>query len=307
LIILTVRTDFVLLHVFNLSEEYGEYIMAVKIAFVNGKGGCGKTTSLFHIAGVLSKEGAKVLVIDFDKQCNATDTLLMNNTSCIPWSYTSYDALIGVGGYEKFSAITAFFQTHGNAAPKYYGVDVLPGDLRLEVESVLRTVAPGGFAERVNRYVDEFNFDYVLVDMPPSNKTLNKICFGHVVDYVIVPFSSDIYSVSGYGDIMDTIQEARVINPGLNLLGVFLSRYMAHCGVDRFIREQLLSYDTFIDIQIPLAADVREGVMFGRPISYYKERSKSGVAYEALVEVIKQRVKKVSVNYKDDLEVINHG
>jgi len=52
--------------------------MAVKIAFINGKGGCGKSTSIFHVAGVLAKAGKKVLVIDFDKQRNTTDTLLMH-------------------------------------------------------------------------------------------------------------------------------------------------------------------------------------------------------------------------------------
>jgi chromosome partitioning protein len=265
--------------------------MSVKIAFINGKGGCGKTTSLFHIAGVLSKEGAKVLVIDFDKQCNATETLLMNNPSFRSTGYNNaYDVL--VRGYDElFALIDAHFKTHGNAMPKYCGVTLLPGDVRLENESVLRKVDAGVFAAAVNDYVNEFSIDYVLVDMPPSNKTLNNICFGHVVDHVIVPFSSDIYSVSGYGDIMDTIQEARVINPGLNLLGVFLSRYMANCAVDRYIREQLLMFNTFIDIQIPLAADIREAVMWGRPISYYKKKSKSKAAYEALVEEIKRRVK----------------
>jgi chromosome partitioning protein len=268
--------------------------MAVKIAFINGKGGCGKTTSLFHIAGVLSKEGAKVLVIDFDKQCNATDTLLMNNSDHKTEPYTSYDVLSGVLN-ERFciSAYSALFQAHGNATPKYFGVDVLPGDVRLENELKLREFSPIDFGINVFNYIYFHGIDYVLVDMPPSNKALNEICFGYVADHVIVPFTSDIYSVSGYGDIMDTIQEARVVNPGLNLLGIFLSRYMAHCSVDRYIREQLLSYDTFIDIQIPLTADVREGVMFGRPISYYKEHSKSRTAYEALVEVIKQRVSKV--------------
>ena len=53
--------------------------MVNKIAFINGKGGCGKTTSIFHVAGVLSKNGEKVLVIDFDKQRNTSDILLLNS------------------------------------------------------------------------------------------------------------------------------------------------------------------------------------------------------------------------------------
>lgn len=53
--------------------------MVKKVAFINGKGGCGKTTSIFHVCGVLAQKGEKVLVIDLDKQRNTTDTLLMNN------------------------------------------------------------------------------------------------------------------------------------------------------------------------------------------------------------------------------------
>ena len=31
--------------------------MANKVAFINGKGGCGKTTSIFDVAGVLAHKG----------------------------------------------------------------------------------------------------------------------------------------------------------------------------------------------------------------------------------------------------------
>ena len=44
--------------------------MVKKVAFINGKGGCGKTTSIFHVCGVLAQKGEKVLVIDLDKQRN---------------------------------------------------------------------------------------------------------------------------------------------------------------------------------------------------------------------------------------------
>ena len=37
--------------------------MVNKIAFVNGKGGCGKSTSIFHIAGIYGGRGEKTLVL----------------------------------------------------------------------------------------------------------------------------------------------------------------------------------------------------------------------------------------------------
>lgn len=257
-----------------------------KLAFVNGKGGCGKTHSIFHIAGVLSKQGEKVLVIDYDKQRNISDTLLMNTE--MP-AHSVLDFMMKECGAEDATG-QALFQTRGNATPKYYNVDVMVSDVRLEDEGLLKQIDRDYVKRELDAFIKKNEYTWVLVDMPPSNKVLNEICFGYVVDYIIIPFSSDIYSVSGYGDIIESVAKEREVNPSLNILGVYLARYMRNCAVDKYIRKELLDFDTFIDIQIPLAADVREGVMFGRPISYYKTFSDSKKAYEALVQEIKKRI-----------------
>ena len=259
--------------------------MANKVAFINGKGGCGKTTSIFHVAGVLAHKGQKVLVIDLDKQRNTTDTLLMECEQEV--EKTVFDYMTGKATIEEIVR-QSMFRSRGNAKPKYYGVDVLPSDVRLEEEKKLRNV---DIKDNINAFIETKGYDWVLVDMPPSNKALNEICFSQIVDYVIVPFSSDIFSVSGYGDLMDTVQRAREINESLNILGIYLSRYMEDCAVDRYIKEQLEEFgDIFIDVQIPLMADVREAVMFGRPISYYKMISKSKTAYENLVNAMENKI-----------------
>lgn len=95
--------------------------MTKRVAFINGKGGCGKTTSIFHISGVLSKCGEKVLVIDLDKQRNTTSILLMNTE--IP-EKTVLDFMTGEAEAGEVMA-QALFQSRGNAKPKYYGVDVM--------------------------------------------------------------------------------------------------------------------------------------------------------------------------------------
>lgn len=261
--------------------------MAKKVAFINGKGGCGKTTSIFHVAGVLAHQGEKVLVIDLDKQRNTTDTLLMNNEN--KPEKTVLDFFRGEATAEEVTA-QALFQTRGNAKAKYFGVDCMASDIDLQDESILADIDGAEVGEQLEKFVEERGYTWVLVDMPPSNLTLNNICFGYIVDYAIIPFSSDIFSVQGYGDIMEVMAKARQVNPTLNVLGVYLARYMGQCAVDKYIREELLKFDTFIDIQIPLASDVREAIMFGRPISYYKRFSKSRKAYEDLVKEIERRM-----------------
>lgn len=257
-----------------------------KIAFINGKGGCGKTTSIFHISGVLAKGGEKVLVIDFDKQRNSTDNLLINSE--YP-EKTVFDFMQGNATAEEATA-KALFQSRGNANPKYYGVDCMAASVNLEDEAALLEIDRTRFASELDKFIENQGYAWVLVDMPPSNKVLNDICFAYMVDYVVVPFSSDMYSVNGYDDIMNKLSDARKLNPTLSILGVYLSRYTKNSAIDKYIKEKLERFNTFIPVQIPNATDIRESVMFGRPISFYKEISNSRMAYENLVEEFKKRI-----------------
>ena len=262
--------------------------MVIKIAFVNGKGGCGKTTSIFHVAGVLARRGEKVLVIDFDKQRNISD-LLFDNTS-YP-SSTVYDVLLSDALVDE-AVNHSLFKSRGNALPKYYGVDCLCSDIRLENESSLASVDGQHFSTVLNDYIVKKGYGWVLVDMPPSNKAINDICFRYIVDFIVVPFSSDMFSVNGYGDIMSMVDDARKYNTNLSIVGVFLSRYSDNNAIDRYVRQKLCAGygDAYIDVCIPMAADVREGVMMARPISFYKVASKSRSAYESLVSALELKI-----------------
>ena len=270
--------------------------MANKVAFVNGKGGVGKSTSIFHVVGVLSQKGEKVLVVDLDKQRNTGETLLMNNEDRP--EKTVLDFFKGDAEPGEATA-QALFQTRGNAKPKYYNVDCMVADIDLKNEAMLAEIDGKDVKERLEAFIEEQGYTWVLVDMPPSNTALNNLCFGYLVDYAIIPFSSDFFSVQGYADIMDEMAEARENNPTLNVLGVYLARYMTNCAVDKYIREQLLDYNTFMDIQIPETADVKEAIMFGRPISFYKDRVVSEWVSEpklqrlreegSLIEVVKEK------------------
>lgn len=280
--------------------------MANKIAFINSKGGCGKTTSIFHVSGVLSKLGKKILVIDLDKQKNTTSTLMMNVDGAAGVGSGSgqfphksvYDFLLGTADADEVTG-QALFQRRGNAKPKYYGVDCMVSDIRLENEVALKKVNAPAIGAELSEFIHQEKYDWVLVDMPPSNATLNQICFSHIVDFVVIPFSSDMFSLDGYENIAETIKAARGVNANLRSLGVYLSRYMNNCALDRYIKSELserlfdrnLNKNDFIDVQIPIASDIREAVFYGRPISYYREGSNSCQAYERLVHELVTRMK----------------
>jgi len=272
--------------------------MANRVAFINSKGGCGKTTSIFHVAGVLAKINKKVLVIDLDKQKNTTSTMMMNVSKIDFPPKTVFDFLQGKADADEAAGET-LFQRRGNALPKYYGVDCMLADGRLENETLLTKVNAQSIKAGLDEFIQQRGYDWVLVDMPPSNAALNHLCFGYLVNFVVIPFSSDMFSLDGYDSIAENIKNARAVNSNLISLGVYLARYMGNCALDKYIKNELaerlfnknLNKNDFIDVQIPLAADIREAVFHGRPISYYKENSNSCRAYESLVYEIITRMK----------------
>jgi cellulose biosynthesis protein BcsQ len=106
------------------------------IAFFNNKGGVGKTTLLCNVAAYLALVLKKrVLVVDADPQCNATQLMLdetevfnlYDNAS----SFTIYSIVhplsIGRGYAQNISALSV----------ADYGVDLIPGDPRLSLKEDL--------------------------------------------------------------------------------------------------------------------------------------------------------------------------
>ena len=258
------------------------------IAFFNGKGGCGKTTGLINVAGVLSKTGEKVLVIDLDKQRNTTDTFLQDEQSEYEEgkSATFYDVAEGkaaLAAAVKKAYLIGFGQRKGH----YYNIDVIPADVRFQDEGRLKKFNVN-IKDEIEELIETNGYTYVLIDMPPSNQTINNICFTQIANNIVVPFSPDIFSVSGYNDLMDIIAEARKLNENLNIIGIYLSRYRNR---NNNIKEALKNFGTmFIDeVQIPFSAQIEDTVMDGRPLSYCKKKGKSLEAFEKLTEIIKIR------------------
>lgn len=258
------------------------------IAFFNGKGGCGKTTGLINTAGVLSAAGEKILIIDMDKQRNTTDTFLQNDQSGYDEgiSKTLYDVFEGKADLKEVVK-KSYFIGIGQRKPHYYNIDVIPADVKYQNENKLKGLKTD-IKEDLEKLVDANGYTYILIDMPPSNEIINNICFTQIANNIIVPFSPDIFSVSGYNDLMNIISEARHINENLNIIGIYISRYRNR---NYQIKEALKSFGTmFIDeVQIPFSAQIEDTVLEGRPISYYKRKGKSLEAFKELTEVMVSR------------------
>ncbi|WP_282828036.1 ParA family protein [Gulosibacter sediminis] len=185
------------------------------IAVFNNKGGVGKTTLLCNLAAHLAlRKQYRVLVIDADPQCNATQSLFED------------DVVDGIYENDEFTVDTVIrplAQGKGfssSLTPRHsqsFGVDVIPGDPRLALtEDLLATdwvQAVGGntrglrtsfvFSNLLEKCAD---YDLVLFDMGPSLGAINRAVLLST-DYFVLPMSIDIFSLRAMENISRSVHK----------------------------------------------------------------------------------------------------
>ena len=233
--------------------------MAKTIAFVNQKGGVGKTTSCVNLAACLQEAGAKVLVCDFDPQGNATSGFGVDKGAVFP---TIYDVLISGAAVE-----------HAIVHTKYS--DVLPANKGLAGASV--EMIP--LDRREYRLKDalaqvEASYDFILIDCPPSLEllTLNCLC---AADTVLVPVQCEYYALEGLSA----------------LEGLLLTMYDGRTNLSLQVAEEVKRHfpgKVFATV-IPRNVRLSEAPSHGKPVTAYDSSSRGAVAYRRLAEELLEK------------------
>jgi chromosome partitioning protein len=135
------------------------------------------------------------------------------------------------------------------------------------------------------------NYDYILIDCPPS---LNLLTLNALVatDAVLIPMQCEYYALEGLSSLVATIQRVREsLNPQLEIGGLLRTMYDPRNSLATEVSAQLLKhfgsklYNTIIPRNIRLA----EAPSHGQAVITYDMQSKGAQAYLALAGELLRR------------------
>ncbi len=241
-------------------------------AVANQKGGVGKTTSVISICGYLAGSGRRVLLVDLDPQANATSALGNDKYQMDPSTYhLLLDESGGIGGLPLHTE---------------FGIDLIPSHPSL-AGAEIELVNAIGREYRLQKALAALvgNYDYILIDCPPSLGLLTINGLTAARNGVLIPVQCEYLPLEGLTQLLQTIELVReYLNPALQVRGVMMTMYDSRTNLSRQVVEEVRRHfpsKVFKSI-IPRNVRLSEAPSFGQPIGSYAPASPGALAYKLL-------------------------
>lgn len=243
------------------------------VAFVNQKGGVGKTTTAVNLTAALCSRGKKVLLCDFDPQANATSGLGVEKSEA---PLSSYDMVINDRRAEEIIIRTKFG-------------DLIPSSPNLSgagVELVSNPQREYALQKALEPVRDQY--DYIFIDCPPSLEllTVNALC---AADQVLIPVQCEYYALEGLADLMFTLRAMKKrLNPTIDIFGLVLTMYDGRTNFSAQVAEEVRRHfpnKVFASV-VPRNVRLSEAPSHGVPVFEYDRYSRGAAAYQALADEI---------------------
>lgn len=176
------------------------------ILFFNNKGGVGKTTTVYHVAWMLSELGIKTIAIDLDPQSNLTSMFLTPER--LEEVYESNLAITILDSINPVVSGDPYQPVHIEKINENLGL--ILGNLSLSVfedslsDAWLKCLNSEIYSFRltsifntiINDAVNRFNAEIVLIDVGPNLGAINR-AITISSDFIIMPVASDLFSLQG--------------------------------------------------------------------------------------------------------------
>lgn len=249
--------------------------MARVISIINQKGGTGKTTTAVNLGAYLTALGKRVLLVDFDPQGNMSSGLgHAHNLE----EESVYHGLVGLTSAERLIRGSSVINLHFIPANNH-----LAGALIELVTAPDREYFLRRFLHRLRH-----QYDYVLIDLPPSLSllTINGLVAS---DEVLIPVQAEYYSLEGLSQLLETIYliQTNLSHP-LKISGALITMYDKRERLSREVAKEIRRHfrHNVFDVEIPRSIALAESPSFGKPVILYQPDSTGAAAYRRLAQEI---------------------
>ncbi|MCS7150397.1 MAG: AAA family ATPase [Caldimicrobium sp.] len=260
-------------------------------AFINQKGGVGKTTLTINLARALSLKGQRVLIVDFDPQANAGSGLGVRVTR----EESIYQALVEEECQSKIREIASCLYLLPSS------IDLVGLELELanleRREFVLKDLLE--LCTYQGKPLLSF-FDFIFIDSPPS-LSLITVNILTASQGVVIPLQCEYYALEGLSLLVRTVRKIKdTFNPDLRLFGMVLMMFDPRNRLTMEIAEEARKHFKWIlfDTVIPKSIRVSEAQSFGKSVLDYEPHHKVSESFKNLAEEFLARLQNTELALK---------
>lgn len=257
---------------------------ATTICLINQKGGCGKSSTCFHLAGHFARRDQQVLLIDADPQGSLSQGFFGSEY---------------VESFDRSETLAALFDENifvpaaSLVIPTpIAGISIVPANQTLAVFNRPAPETAGMEQFALRAFLDELHdFDIVLVDCPPN---LYQCSWNAMIgaDFVLIPVPPEDFGTQGLRVVHQAIEHARRLNQPLALLGHVVTRCDSRLLVHRSYEQKLrtLYGETVLETTIPEAAAYKVALACREPVTHYSVASRASLVMQQLGDELCRRM-----------------
>ena len=259
------------------------------IAFGTLKGGTGKTTSCFNLAGALAlNPNNRILLVDGDPQCNLTNDI---GIDCSDMDRNNIRTI-----FENKKIDPSELIIH-NTLEKLPNIDIIPSNILL-IKTEMQLVSIAGREKLLANYFDRnkdffSQYTHVIFDTNPNLGVINQNIF-YFVDSIILVSDVSLNAIQG-AELFTFLWEENIEDLGIdnNIRALIINNFDKRINLAKDLQDYYLSEEEFQDIlietPIPGSVAMKDTSINHSPIVILQPQHQAASAVKGIVKELTAR------------------